>query len=116
MPNYTDNTFTVRAILGARAAAEFSSKTRRKKREHPHLTAFFRFCVSVPRLIITILRRFEASDPVGGGHIFIYRLYAKLLADILRYGVLVHHKVHELICGEGLGHVPDAFVVAVLTP
>ena len=27
MPNYTDNTFTVRAIPGARAAAAFSPKT-----------------------------------------------------------------------------------------
>ncbi len=27
MPNYTDNTFTVRAIPGTRAAAAFSPKT-----------------------------------------------------------------------------------------
>lgn len=39
-----------------------------------------------------------------------------LLANILRNGILVDHEVHRVGCYEGLGHVPNALVVARLAP
>ena len=43
-------------------------------------------------------------------------LQSQFLADILGDGVLVDEEVHGVGSDEGLGHVPDAFVVATLTP
>ena len=43
-------------------------------------------------------------------------LDAELLANVLGNGVLVDEEVHRVGSDEGLGHIPDAFVVAGLTP
>ena len=41
---------------------------------------------------------------------------SQLLADILGNGILVDEEVHGVVGNESFGHVPCAFVVAVLTP
>ena len=41
---------------------------------------------------------------------------SQLLADILGNGILVDEEVHGVVGNESFGHVPRAFVVAVLTP
>ena len=47
--------------------------------------------------------------------IFKISLDSQFLADILGDGILVDHEVHGVVGHESLGHVPCAFVVAILT-
>ncbi len=83
----------------------------------PSLVSAISLSLNKKRWLIT---KENVSDFMQARDVFVWGvmllLQSELFADILGDSILVDEEVHGVGSNEGLGHVPDAFVVATLTP